>query len=176
MMTGTYRKLDDKDEFRRSHSDSFSNIPKSSSNQHIRSPSNTSHIKIQTSSHSRNSSVDKRSSGLPGHVTAHSRQSSNISTGDSACADLDTYHLSSPVRSNTRSGDVFRRLDETRVNADDIIDQLINGTDLTADTSRTDEGIDLSLFLDANGVSTMSKVETRKRRELPPIEDRFKTL
>lgn len=26
-----------------------------------------------------------------------------------------------------RSGDVYKRIDETRVNADDIIDQLING-------------------------------------------------
>ena len=61
LVMGTYRKLDDKDEFRRTNSDSFSsmNIPKSNSSQHIRSPSSSSHKKMQPS-HSRNSSIDQR--------------------------------------------------------------------------------------------------------------------
>lgn len=163
------------EELKRSQSDCITKPGSSSpSFQHSRSSSSGS-TKLHAT-HSRNSSVDKRFSGLQ----THSRQSSNISTGDSGCADLDTFHLHSPVlkKSLMRSGEVHKRIDETRVDADDIIDQLINGTDLTYDTSKTDEGIELSLFLENDGVSTMSKIETRRRRELKPIpiEDRFKTL
>jgi len=177
--TGTYKKLDDNGELRKSHSDSFSG-PLSNSTSHIRSPSSSSNKLF--AAHSRDSSIDKRLSSLTSssqHAVHHSRQSSSISTGDSACADLDTYHPNSPaaqIRNIKRSGDVCKRIDETRVNADDIIDQLLNGADLTADTSKTDEGIDLSLFLETDGVSTMSKIENKRRRDMSPIEDRFKTL
>jgi len=137
--------------------------------QHYRTTSNGSNV----FAHSRNSSIDKRSSMI------HSREPSSASNGDSACADLDMSHIQSPIQAKgpyKRSGDVYKRIDETRVNADDIIDQLINGADLTRDSTNADEGIDVSLFLESDGVSTMSKIETRRRRhELRP-EDRFKTL
>lgn len=142
--------------------------------QHYRTASNGSNKVFST--HSRNSSIDKRGS------SSHSREPSSVSTGDSACADLDTMsHIHSPLQSrggyNKRSGDLYKRIDETRVNADDIIDQLINGADLLSDSTNADEGIDVSLFLEADGVSTMSKLETRRRRfEKKSIEDRFKTL
>ncbi|XP_066916687.1 early estrogen-induced gene 1 protein-like [Clytia hemisphaerica] len=138
--------------------------------QHYRTASNGSNV---FATHSRNSSIDKRSS------MHHSREPSGVSNGDSACADLDMSHLQSPIQARgvyKRSGDVYKRIDETRVNADDIIDQLINAADLTTNSTNADEGIDVSLFLASDGVSTMSKIETRRRRhELKP-EDRFKTL
>lgn len=140
--------------------------------QHYRSSSNGSNVFAHQATHSRNSSVDKRSSMI------HSREPSSASNGDSACADLDMTHMQSPIQSRgyKRSGDVYKRIDETRVNADDMIDKLINGADLTRDSTNADEGIDVSLFLENDGVSTMSKIETRRRRHDLRPEDRFKTL
>lgn len=86
--------------------------------QHYRKASNGSNKIFAT--HSRNSSLDKRASNLM--ISHHSREPSTISTGDSACADLDTSHLQSPLQP---------RLPSMKVN------ELFQATNISPSTSST---------------------------------------
>lgn len=108
-------------------------------------------------------------------ILSHSRQSSGT-TADSS-ADLDAA-IQSPLQRGKRSS--HRQLIETRQNANDVVGQLLNEDLMDLDTCNTDKGIELTMFLE-DGVSTMSKIETRRFRErgntsFVDLADRFKTL
>ncbi|XP_012567145.1 EEIG family member 2 isoform X1 [Hydra vulgaris] len=139
--------------------------------EHNRNPSSGSNkLYSATPSHFRSSSVDKRHSGQPFN---HSRQPSSASAGDSGCTDLD--HLSpSPIRPQKRVAEIHKRIDETRVDADDIVNQLVQNANLSMDSGNTDEGIEMSMFLDKE---VFSNKETNRWLFKPVVTgDRFKTL
>lgn len=90
--------------------------------QHYRKASSGSNKIFAT--HSRNSSIEIRSSNVISGSSHHSREPSNISTGDSACADLDTSHLQSPLQPRLASLKVNLIMKLTVCNVGDNISVL----------------------------------------------------
>lgn len=130
--------------------------------------------RISISSHSK-TSIEKRfgSSG-------HSRQSSNASDG---LTEGETLPFASGQTHIKKKSDEFqRKMDNTRVRADDVINQLMEGQDFTADANLNDDGNQLKLVISRDGkASALAGYELRRRYKGPSHvtieeDDKYKTL
>jgi len=124
--------------------------------------------------HARSSSMDKRFAS-----SSHSRQSSNTSETHSENGAL----ASSSSENRLKTSDEFqRKIDTSRFDADDVINQLIEGQDFTTNSSLSNENEQLKLVVSRDGKATATAgYESRKRytgmlHTTIEEDDRYKTL
>ncbi|XP_035684577.1 protein FAM102A-like isoform X2 [Branchiostoma floridae] len=121
-----------------------------------------------SSTHSRSSSYTE-----PGHFRNPSHSSSGQYSSSSSlpetCASGDTVTTETagvtpkaPVRRKHKEANQQRRVDDTRVDADDVVNQILESQDFTADMStEDDEG--LRLFVAKDGTTALSSQELKNR-------------
>lgn len=132
--------------------------------------------RISIATHARSSSVDRRYGS-----TGHSRQSSNASDG---LAESDNAPgTSAPTHVKKKSDEFQSKMDSTRVRADDVINQLMEGQDFTADRDLNgEEGNQLKLVISRDGkASALAGYDLRRRYRGPAQttieeDDKYKTL
>ncbi|CAH1272454.1 FAM102B [Branchiostoma lanceolatum] len=121
-----------------------------------------------SSTHSRSSSYTE-----PGHFRNPSHSSSGqyssssslpetCATGDTVTAETTGVTPKAPVRRKHKEANQQRRVDDTRVDADDVVNQILESQDFSADMStEDDEG--LRLFVAKDGTTALSSHELKNR-------------
>ncbi|XP_078686144.1 early estrogen-induced gene 1 protein-like isoform X2 [Branchiostoma floridae x Branchiostoma belcheri] len=121
-----------------------------------------------SSTHSRSSSYTE-----PGHFRNPSHSSSGQYSSSSSlpetCASGDTLTAETagttpkaPVRRKHKEANQQRRVDDTRIDADDVVNQILQSQDFSADMStEDDEG--LRLFVAKDGTTALSSHELKNR-------------
>ncbi|XP_038045559.1 protein FAM102A-like [Patiria miniata] len=121
--------------------------------------------------HSRSSSYNSQQSRASGYSSTHSRSSSATEHFSSAQSLTDLPEHEEPKeswkgtnerrRKHAEESQQQRRVDDTRVNADEIIDDIMSKQDFQADESAGDEG--LQLFIAKDGSTALGSNQLKNR-------------
>ncbi|XP_071802234.1 early estrogen-induced gene 1 protein-like [Asterias amurensis] len=121
--------------------------------------------------HSRSSSYNSQHSRASGYSSTHSRSSSATEHFSSAQSLTDLPEQEEPKeswkgtnerrRKHAEESQQQRRVDDTRVDADEIIDDIISKQDFQADESAGDEG--LQLFIAKDGSTALGSNQLKNR-------------